>query len=770
MKNHNLQKSIIMKKIFLSVTILFMLSLVSFAQSRIYTPELFAPADLAIEQTPDVLLDWLAVTGEGTEILYDVQLSDNIEFNNAILFTGVNVTSLRMSELLFGNIYYWRVRAKDDLGTSDWSAAWSFTVISTVLIETPTNLAIVNPDVTIKWKNLTGISGYDIQVDTAYSWAVINGIATGKINDVFQIDENHVWFVGDNGLILQKLNNEWNSITGVATGNLYDVFFIDNENGWIVGDGGNIYYYNGIEFTEQESGLSTALNGVFFTDVNNGFAVGNGGKIIHYDGENWAPMTVSLTVDLLSIHGNGTNNIWAVGKAGNYARFDGTVWTSGIFTARDMNDVWVTPSGKVWVAAKAGRILSYSNSTWSEQMVGSPPRDLQGVCFLNDLNGYIVGNNGTLLYFNGVIWQTLASGTTENLNGIYLRNAETGYIAGNAGTIIKYQGEGFNSPYLHSYSTPGDILEFKLANLLFGQAHYFRIRAKHATDISDWSPASSFKVIDKPTLSSPANNATNISLDTLVKWQAISGVAKYSIQLSEDAEFSNPRLFESTINEYRFDELVFSKDYFWRVNARHAVDISDWSDARKFSTANSVTLTSPSNGATNVSRLPRYEWQHIKGTEKYLVQHGKDNTFAVTTSDIVTEAFYQTLYLLDKETTYYWRVKAIQGLDSTNWSQVRNFITEGETSVGESNREDSFTVYPNPGTGIFLVSINGLQSNDFKIEVYNLTGSKVFEQVYQVMNNQKNVNSIDLKLLRKGMYLLRLNEGSNIYTKRIVIE
>jgi photosystem II stability/assembly factor-like uncharacterized protein len=760
-----------MKKTLLPIFILILISTSLSAQLRVYAPELKAPVNEAIEQSPDVLLDWNAVTGEGIEISYEVQLAENPEFTNATLFPSVTVTALKMSNLLFGHVYYWRVRAIDAVETSEWSVTWSFTVITTVLIQSPTNLTVVSPDPVIVWKELTGVTGYDIQVDTSYSWVVQAGVTTSKLNDVFEIDENHIWFVGDNGLVIQKLNGEWNTISIGSSVNLFDVFFTDNDNGWIVGDNGKIFYYDGNEFTEQASGLTTPLNGVYFTSSTNGFAVGNGGKILRFDGVEWTPMTVNLTADLLAIHGNGTSNIMAVGKTGKYAQFNGTSWLDGTYSNRDMNDVWVTPSGKVWVAARAGRIFSYNGTTWSEQLVGTPPRDLQGVCFLNDQNGYIVGNNGTLLYFNGLVWQTLASGTTENINGIYLASNQSGYLAGNAGTIIKYQGEGFNSPYLHNYSTPGGILEFKLANLLFGQPHYFRVRAKHAADISEWSPASSFRVIDKPTLSSPADNATNISLDTLVKWQAITGVAKYSIQLSDNAGFENPRLFESTIPEYRFDELVFSKDYWWRVNARHAADISAWSIPRKLSTANTVTLVSPANNANNVSRLPRYEWQNIRGTEKYMIQHGKDNTFTTTETDLVTDPFYQTIFQLEKQTTYYWRVKAIQGLDSTNWSQVRSFVTEGETSVGELNFTGGIAVYPNPGAGEFTITLNKVVSDNFTIEVYNLTGSKVFEQTRQtVVSSGQAQAAIDLRQLNKGMYLLRISDGKSVRTKRIVIE
>lgn len=757
-----------MKKILFALSILFIFGLSAKAQSRIYAPELKAPVSEAIEQSPDVLLDWLAVTGEGIEILYEVQLAENPDFASATTFPRTNITSMKMSNLLFGHVYYWRVRAIDDLGVSDWSVSWSFTVITTVLIESPGNLAVVSPDPVLKWKVLTGITGYDIQVDTSYSWKPLAGIVSSKLNDVFEVDADNAWFVGDNGVIVHKANDAYTVLSGITTSNLYDVYFIDANNGWVVGDGGTILYYNGTEFTAQTSGLTTALNGVYFTSATNGYAVGSAGKLLHFDGTEWTPVTSGVTLDLFSIHGNSANNIWAVGKTGNYTHFDGTSWTAGTYSNRDMNDVWVTASNKVWVAAKAGRIFSW-NGSWSEQTFGSPPRDLQGVCFVNDQNGYIVGNNGTLLYFNGLVWQALASGTTETLYGVHFSSESSGYLVGNTGSLIAFQGEGFDSPYLKSYSTPGDILEFKLGNLLFGQAHYFRVRAKHAAATSDWSPASSFMVISKPTLVSPANNASNISLDTLAIWQAISGVAKYSIQLSLDADFTDPQYFESTAPEYRFDGLLFSKDYYWRVNARHAQDVSSWSDARKFSTANAVTLTEPAHQATDVTRLPRFTWQEIKGTEKYMIQFGKDNAFADAQTELTTTPLYQTILQLDKNTSYYWRVKAIQGLDSTNWSQVRSFVTTGETGIGENTENEIFSVYPNPGTGVFSMSLRNASSPYFTVEVYNLTGSKVFEQQHQTFGNEGK-SRLDLTSLPKGMYLIRLYEGNAAYTKRLVIE
>ena len=75
----------------LSLTLAGILSLS--AQVRIYTPELISPADGAINQVPNVTLDWNAVTGGNTGIInYEVQLDTDPTFPDPIIFQTEFVT------------------------------------------------------------------------------------------------------------------------------------------------------------------------------------------------------------------------------------------------------------------------------------------------------------------------------------------------------------------------------------------------------------------------------------------------------------------------------------------------------------------------------------------------------------------------------------------------------------------------------------------------------------------------------------------------------
>jgi len=110
-----------MKNIY-SILILFLLlfSISVFGQSKIYAPNLRAPENMEIDQVPDAMLDWDAVTGITLDITYEAQLATNPEFSDAVTFPQTDVTAQTMSSLLFGGTYYWHVKAFDDGNASGW--------------------------------------------------------------------------------------------------------------------------------------------------------------------------------------------------------------------------------------------------------------------------------------------------------------------------------------------------------------------------------------------------------------------------------------------------------------------------------------------------------------------------------------------------------------------------------------------------------------------------------------------------------------------------
>ena len=83
------------------------------AQDRIDTPELVKPTNADDDQMPDVMLDWNAVA---SALNYQVQLSEDPDFNTIVIDSTTDLTSVRTKNLKFGTEYYWRVKANDLYG------------------------------------------------------------------------------------------------------------------------------------------------------------------------------------------------------------------------------------------------------------------------------------------------------------------------------------------------------------------------------------------------------------------------------------------------------------------------------------------------------------------------------------------------------------------------------------------------------------------------------------------------------------------------------
>ncbi|MFU8842990.1 MAG: T9SS type A sorting domain-containing protein [Bacteroidales bacterium] len=159
------------------------LSVILLAQTDVLPPVLISPAEAAVNQMPDAVLNWYPVAGVGP-VSYEVQYDLDDNFPNPVINT-VNFSSFKTADLLFGTIYYWRVRAIDNTGTSDWSETRHFTVFNKCEHVSPLNGAInINPSHIISWKNkigqalITGVTFYDWQVSPDEDFSTIKNSGT----------------------------------------------------------------------------------------------------------------------------------------------------------------------------------------------------------------------------------------------------------------------------------------------------------------------------------------------------------------------------------------------------------------------------------------------------------------------------------------------------------------------------------------------------------------------------------------------------------------
>jgi hypothetical protein len=81
---------------------------------------------------------------------------------------------------------------------------------------------------------------------------------------------------------------------------------------------------------------------------------------------------------------------------------------------------------------------------------------------------------------------------------------------------------------------------------------------------------------------------------------------------------------------------------------------------------------------------------------------------------------------------------------------------------------ENFAVYPNPNEGKFTVKLNAASSSNIKIEIVDLRGRFIYSNTYNNRDDFK--ETLNLKNIQSGMYILRASDGLRASTKKIIIE
>ncbi len=134
---------------------------------------LISPANADSNQILSPTLTWKSLSEASS---YEIQVSTTQNFST-ILFDsiGVKTTSLALSGLQPGKIYYWHAQASNASGAGPWSEIWHFTTLpnvpQAVVLLSPANNAVKQPTTeTLMWQPALDGSSYRIELSTSQSF------------------------------------------------------------------------------------------------------------------------------------------------------------------------------------------------------------------------------------------------------------------------------------------------------------------------------------------------------------------------------------------------------------------------------------------------------------------------------------------------------------------------------------------------------------------------------------------------------------------------
>lgn len=244
-------------------------------------------------------------------------------------------------------------------------------------------------------------------------------------------------------------------------------------------------------------------------------------------------------------------------------------------------------------------------------------------------------------------------------------------------------------------------------------------------------------------------------------WKSVSDATKYVIERKDSAKnFEVIVSLDSSSKSYLDTNLTANTLYTYRIQALNESISSDYTVAEIQTPA---MLGTPNLQASAISHESiQIQWTAISLATHYVLER-----------KLISDKDFQKLFDSDKLLTftdvkllanqsYTYRLKASNSLSESSFVSIE---AKTLSILGtESEANSSVSIYPNPTKGSLKIKLK--TPNNYIVSILDLIGNKVFEQTFF---NQNSI-SLDLSTLKKGLYLVLINNNQEIYSQKILLE
>ena len=654
-----------------------------------------APADASTDVSRTQRLRW---NQDENADSYQVQVSVD-GFSTFLVDSSLSDTSLASPGYAYSTTYSWRVRAVNTSGVGEWSETRTFTTLNepslapAVLISPVDGSIDISTDTLVRWSEVEGATDYTVQLSSDdFETLILDEQTDGQTSKTtFRLEDldngtEYSWRVrAKNSTTQGDWSQPWSfrteyleliQVSLLSPGNDSETIAIDTVLEWSVVEGATIY-----NIQVSTDGFSTFV--VNDSTTNTSFALSELDYLTSY----------SWRVRAKNPGGQGEwSQAWVfttqrtpVGRVTLVSPADGATDVSTTQRLRwnkdehaDTYQIQVSTDGFSTFVLDSTLLdtslssLGYSYSTtysWRVRAINS----------VGDGQWSAV-REFTTLDEPALGVPTLVSPANESTEISLDTVLSWSDVEDATAYILHVSSDGFNTLLLNESTSE---TEFSVSDLKEETEYSWRVRATNATDEGDWSLEWNFTTlrlpVEKVTLVSPADSATEVSISERFLWNPDDHADTYQIQISTD-EFAT-LVMDSTLADTSLipSGLIYSTSYHWRVRAKNSAGDGDWSDSRYFTTVDEpvlgeITLLTPVNGSTGISVDTLLTWNAVDGATNYTVQLSTDG-FKTLVLDRITSTPSVRVSKLTNNTRYSWRVNASNELDTGDWSETWSFTT-----------------------------------------------------------------------------------------------
>ncbi|WP_294243258.1 T9SS type A sorting domain-containing protein [uncultured Chryseobacterium sp.] len=206
------------------------------------------------------------------------------------------------------------------------------------------------------------------------------------------------------------------------------------------------------------------------------------------------------------------------------------------------------------------------------------------------------------------------------------------------------------------------------------------------------------------TVSSPAANATGVSVTPTFTWAGVlgqNGASSYLINLGTSPGATNVMngVDVGNVTSYTVpasSPLNFNQQYYIKVIPKNSIGSATGCTETSFTTANisCPSVSAPASAATGVSLTPTITWAATTGALGYRISMGTTSggTDVLNNVDVGNVTTYTLNTTLNTSTTYYYTVNAYSAGSVSSSCTIRNFTTV--CGAFTPNYTNNFSTFP----------------------------------------------------------------------------
>ena len=315
--------------------------------------------------------------------------------------------------------------------------------------------------------------------------------------------------------------------------------------------------------------------------------------------------------------------------------------------------------------------------------------------------------------------------------------------------------------------------------LRFSSRYYWHVRGQNAGGAGLYSPVWWFKTtLATPVLLSPQDGSSPTSPTPKFVWSSVSEATWYRLQISTDSLFAEG--VDTTLTDTSFlgtHPLAYLQKYWWRVRASNSEVQGEWTNPWKIThlleAPNVVSLLSPANAAVVSRDSVAFMWR--KSTPevyRYWFEIAADSAFTFKVVDSLVTDTSKVVHSLANSQSYWWKVRASNPAGLGPFSETRSFqvIISSINWENEMPSEHSLSQnFPNPFNPTTMIRYGLPHRSHVLLVVYNTLGQRVAELVNGDVEAGYHSVQFDARNLASGVYFYRLQAGSFVETKKLLL-